>query len=257
MMCQSDPRAQSDLQIDYKSIIEKTVESRAQAGITVENEKALTGDGYVQIGTIRATQLGAKVDPTVTDNLRDFILREAARNGGDLVLFGNQGVIGQRSTETIVSVCNPLDAVWKLIGHIEIGGKCDEATTDYVGTTKKQMAIVSEGTVWRRDPDLTAYLARVPERDHFFRLIQNGDKLVTIEEALSHDPGLATIRDKNGATPLHYAAAGNEADVVKVLLTYHADVNAVDSRNWTPLDEAGWAQAKDVIRILRENDGHF
>jgi ankyrin repeat protein len=97
----------------------------------------------------------------------------------------------------------------------------------------------------------------MPERVHLFRLIQKGDKLASIEEALSHDPGLALIRDKNGDTPLHYAAACHEADVAKLLLAYHADVNALDDNHWTPLDEAGWAQAKDVVRILRENGGHF
>jgi ankyrin repeat protein len=56
---------------------------------------------------------------------------------------------------------------------------------------------------------------------------------------------------------LHYAAACHEADVVRLLLAYHADVNALDSKQWTPLDWAGLAQAKDVVRILRENGGHF
>ena len=90
-----------------------------------------------------------------------------------------------------------------------------------------------------------------------FWLIQNGDKLASIEEELGRDPGLAQIEDKNGDTPLHYAAACSEADVVKLLLAYHADVNALDNKHWTPLDEAGLAQAKDVVRILRENGGRF
>ena len=123
--------------------------------------------------------------------------------------------------------------------------------------TKKQKVIVSEGTVWTRDPELAAYVAKMSELEHLFRLIQKGDKLASIEEALGHDPGLALIRDKNGDTPLHYAAACSDAEVVKLLLAYHAEVNALDDKHWTPLDEAGFAHAKDVVRILRESGAHY
>ena len=254
--------AQSDVQVDFKSIIDTTAEARPRASVTVETETSLTSEGYVQIGTIRATQLGAKVDLAVTKNLRGFILSEAGKNGGDVVLFSKHGVIGRRSTETIKRVCNPLAVSSMFIANVVSMGNaafplCPEEAADYIGLTKKQKAIVSEGTVWRRDPELAAYVAKMPEREHLFRLIQKGDKLASIEEALGHDPGLALIRDKNGDTPLHYAAACHEADVVRLLLAYHADVNALDNKQWTPLDEAGLAQAKDVVRILRENGGHF
>jgi ankyrin repeat protein len=42
-------------------------------------------------------------------------------------------------------------------------------------------------------------------------------------------------RDKEGQTPLHWAAERSQKDVAALLLANKADVNAVDRDGWTPL----------------------
>lgn len=65
---------------------------------------------------------------------------------------------------------------------------------------------------------------------------------------LKRDRSLATARDGEGATPLHYAAEAGHRDVVRVLLDAGADLNARDARfGATP---AGWA-----IEYLRQRGG--
>ena len=65
--------------------------------------------------------------------------------------------------------------------------------------------------------------------------------------------------DCNGETPIHDAANGSylrgHADIVKVLLEYGADVNAVRRiREQTPLLLAADRGHLDVMKVLLEND---
>lgn len=62
--------------------------------------------------------------------------------------------------------------------------------------------------------------------------------------------------DEDGMTLLHHAAAGNQPDVVEMLLNdYAANVNAQDSQGRTPLDVARENGSQEVVRILEQESG--
>jgi hypothetical protein len=56
--------------------------------------------------------------------------------------------------------------------------------------------------------------------------------------------------DKNGGTPLHWAAARGLADIVRLLLDKGADATAVDADGDTPLDVARGRNKLEVAEIL-------
>jgi ankyrin repeat protein len=61
--------------------------------------------------------------------------------------------------------------------------------------------------------------------------------------------GYASL-DNGGATPLHYAADRGHQDVVELLLTSKAEVNARDSSGDTPLKRAAYMGHRDVAALL-------
>jgi len=60
------------------------------------------------------------------------------------------------------------------------------------------------------------------------------------------------IRDKDGNTPLHFAASRGCAEVARLLLEHGADPNAQDINGWTPLHDAAYWGHVDVVRLLLE-----
>ncbi|KAK1253048.1 hypothetical protein MKX08_004235 [Trichoderma sp. CBMAI-0020] len=50
-----------------------------------------------------------------------------------------------------------------------------------------------------------------------------------------HNDALKSIRNNSGETLLHWAAAGKKIDILRVLLSSGADVNAANDNGWTPL----------------------
>ncbi|ESO05184.1 hypothetical protein HELRODRAFT_111186 [Helobdella robusta] len=57
----------------------------------------------------------------------------------------------------------------------------------------------------------------------------------------------------NGMTALHVAVCGLHVDVVKFLLQYGCNVNAVNNDNWTPLHYAALNSRKDLVEMLVEH----
>jgi ankyrin repeat protein len=57
-------------------------------------------------------------------------------------------------------------------------------------------------------------------------------------------------KDKDGLTPLHYAARNNQKHEVKLLLAKGANVNAKDNEGFTPLHWAAQDGYKDVAELL-------
>ena len=58
------------------------------------------------------------------------------------------------------------------------------------------------------------------------------------------------MKDKNGWTPLHWAAWKNSPEVAGLLIKHSADVNMKDKDGWTPLDGAAWNNCSEVARVL-------
>lgn len=59
-----------------------------------------------------------------------------------------------------------------------------------------------------------------------------------------------------GWTPLHLAALESGKDMVGLLLTHGAEVNAQTANGWTPLRWAASKGNKDVAEMLRQHGGH-
>jgi ankyrin repeat protein len=80
---------------------------------------------------------------------------------------------------------------------------------------------------------------------------------------LKRNPDLARATTPNGMTALHYAAQAGHLDVVDILLRYHADVNALDSRGRTALMEACHAgpwksePAEEIIQLLLDHNAQI
>ena len=58
------------------------------------------------------------------------------------------------------------------------------------------------------------------------------------------DPNAA---NKGKLTPLHNAAHHGRSQVVRKLITYHANVNILDAQGWTPL---AWGIASDDLKTV-------
>jgi ankyrin repeat protein len=82
--------------------------------------------------------------------------------------------------------------------------------------------------------------------------ISSGDTS-KVQQLLEADPLLVRTRDESAATPLHWAAAKGSVLLVKMLIQYKADVNAISYDEGTPLLDAAILGQKENARILIEN----
>jgi len=83
---------------------------------------------------------------------------------------------------------------------------------------------------------------RKPELPPLLRLrvaVKTSDT-VTLREVLAANPELLNYQDEEGATPLHWAAEGQDLSVVAALVDLDADRNIKDSLGYTPRDTAYW-----------------
>ncbi|GFE54249.1 ankyrin repeat-containing protein [Babesia ovis] len=88
-----------------------------------------------------------------------------------------------------------------------------------------------------------------PDDDGLFSLVVSGD-VPMIESLLEDKPELVNVRSPEGLTALHLAADRGHIKVVKCLLKYGADMNAVDDNNDTPLLVAAAAGNRPVVDLL-------
>lgn len=97
---------------------------------------------------------------------------------------------------------------------------------------------------------LLAMGACSPKADplELFRAAEKGDKAKATELL---DAGVAVdVRNQFGNTALHYAAASNQPEIVKLLLDRGADVKAEDKDGRTAIEAARDKRHEDVIRLL-------
>lgn len=87
---------------------------------------------------------------------------------------------------------------------------------------------------------------------HFQKAVSEGDD-ATVERMLDADPSLVKEKGGNGQTALHVAATSGQYQTAEILISYGADVNAVNNDGYSPLDLAlrsstGWETAKVLLR---------
>lgn len=92
-----------------------------------------------------------------------------------------------------------------------------------------------------------------------FKAAKNGD-LTALRKLLRADPSLIHARDKDGSTPLHWAAWRGQIDVTRLLLKAGAEVNAQSQNtHWgtTPLHAAAHGNQAAVAQLLLEHGANI
>ncbi len=84
-----------------------------------------------------------------------------------------------------------------------------------------------------------------------FDALKNND-LPEIKSLLESDPGLLSLRDESGNTPLHLAVRQKQPETVSYLLGRGADVNSVNTNQQSALHVASSLGSADIARLLIE-----
>lgn len=98
-----------------------------------------------------------------------------------------------------------------------------------------------------------ALLISIPayaDTDTLLAKVKNKD-IAAVENLLNNGEN---VNEKNsqGNTALHYAVATGNAEMVKLLLSYNADVNAQNAKGWSPLSIAEKKNVGEVYNILED-----
>lgn len=140
------------------------------AKATTDDEAALVNKGYCKIGTATAVHPGKNASIEITQRLNAAVLVEAAEAGGDVVRFESEGGKAVeipdklKTTRTCTGTWVESTTYSHNVAGDEIAtttstcSKWDVNTETAPGTKVKQVGVVSDGTVWRYDPSLSATL---------------------------------------------------------------------------------------------------
>jgi len=85
-----------------------------------------------------------------------------------------------------------------------------------------------------------------------FELITKGD-LSKVRDLLNANSELVYIKDKDGDTPLHFAAMVGHTDIAKLLIDSGADVNKINKDGDSPLHYAAGDGHTAVVNLLIES----
>ncbi|EKX73782.1 ankyrin repeat domain containing protein [Theileria equi strain WA] len=91
--------------------------------------------------------------------------------------------------------------------------------------------------------------------NEFFSQVTSGN-LEAIKEILKDDPNMVNVTTPEGLTPLHLAADRGFDHIVKLLIKYGADINAVDDNGDTALHVAIESEQQEIIKILIDNNAN-
>ena len=97
--------------------------------------------------------------------------------------------------------------------------------------------IIAQAEQDRRARSTCPNITVTPQQEVIHASIRTG-KVVEAIEALTADPGLIHVCDRDGASPLHIAAEALNASMVNWLLVSGASIRKVDALGRTPLDRA-------------------
>ncbi|CAL1290793.1 unnamed protein product [Larinioides sclopetarius] len=79
------------------------------------------------------------------------------------------------------------------------------------------------------------------------------NELETMKTLLEEDPDLVNARDNDLYTPLHRASYSNNVEVIKMLLSYDADISAKTRDGWEPLHCACKWDSIEAVSLLLQN----
>jgi ankyrin repeat protein len=94
--------------------------------------------------------------------------------------------------------------------------------------------------------------AQPPTAREIFRAAKKGD-LAALRKLLKAEPSLVRARDREGSTPLHWAAWRGQVEAARALLEAGAEVNAHNNNtHWgtTPLHAAAHGNQAAVAQVL-------
>ena len=98
-----------------------------------------------------------------------------------------------------------------------------------------------------------AMLTAVPAYASTEELIENvKNKNISAVETLLSGGENVNGANAQGNTALHYAVATGNTEMVKLLLAHNADMNAINSKGWTPLKIAEKKNVGEVYNVLEE-----
>ena len=92
-------------------------------------------------------------------------------------------------------------------------------------------------------------LAATPQSQEIFDALRKGD-IQTAKALIEKSPGVLDARDGNGMTPLHYAAAGANADFIQYLVDKGAKLELQNAGHKTPLHLAAMNDRKEAVAVL-------
>lgn len=92
-------------------------------------------------------------------------------------------------------------------------------------------------------------LAMLAMADEIHDASQQGD-ISTVKKLVEETPELINLKDETGQTPLHFAAAGGQAEVAQFLLSKGADVNALNTVNQSVLLYAAYFGNAEITAAL-------
>ncbi|MFC2145871.1 ankyrin repeat domain-containing protein, partial [Acidobacteriota bacterium] len=77
-------------------------------------------------------------------------------------------------------------------------------------------------------------------------------QLEAVKTLVEKEPGCIHLKDKQGSTPLYYAAGGSSREIVKLLIQKGANVNAANFEKVTPMHVAAYAGRVPIAQLLIE-----